>query len=475
MNELERLSLVTYELRRRKKSFEILIRDENYPEQDRFVMDKAQFLGACTTRRAGKSNGLGLRFLRTLQRHPGSKCLYIALTRDSARGIMWNELQEMDERLKLGAKFVESSLTMIVPGFGDGTLKLVGADMKNFRRRLRGQKWPGVGVDEAQEFADLEDLVDNVLTPGTSDYADGWIALTGTPGPVPHGYFHDVTEEGKHGYSLHAWSLFRNPYLPNPKKFVAELKKKKQWPDDHPTLLREYYGKWVFDLNALVFKYDAEKNSYDTLPKLKGKWEHVLGIDIGWHDADSISCIGWHEKIKEAYLLEEDVARGQGITELVARIERFIKIYDPIKIVIDTAGLGKKIAEELRRRYGIPVHAAEKVRMYEFIELLNDEMRCRRFYAKRDSQFAKDAARLKWDTESVKPKISDAFHSDALMSALYGWREALQWLHEPERIKPKKGSPEAIREEEDELEEAAEHAFVGGTTEQWGNEWEQFK
>lgn len=419
-------------------------------------MDKSRFLAACTTRRAGKSNGLGLRFYRTLQKHPGARCPYFALTRDSAKNIMWEVLKEQDDKFKIGAKFTDSNLTVTIPRWKNAEIKLFGADMKNFIKRIRGQKWPGVGLDECQDFGShLESLIDDVITPSISDYADGWLALTGTPGPVPHGFFYDVTERKKYGYSHHAWSLFQNPYLPNPRQFVAEIKKKKAWQDDHPTLLREYYGQWVLDLDALVFKYDRERNHYSDLPDLRSGWEYVIGVDLGFHDSDAISVLGWHPKQNAVYLVDELVTAGQGITELATQIGAFIKKYDPMKVVMDTGGLGKKIAEEIQRRYSLPIHAAEKQRKFEYIELLNDALRTKRFFAKRESQFAQDCARVKWDQEATTLKISDTFHSDICDSVLYAFRESLHWLHEPERERPKKGSPEAFQEVEDEMEERA--------------------
>lgn len=431
------------------------IRDLSFPEQDAFVVDPTRSLAAKCTRRAGKSNGLGLRFFRTMAKYPGSFCPYIALTRESARNIMWPVLQEQDQKYKLGCKFTESNLT--VTAQNGSRLQLFGADMKNFIRRLRGIKTPGAAVDEAQEFGShLKELVEEILEPATADYPDGWVALTGTPGPVPVGYFYEITELLKYGYSVHGWSIFQNPYMPNAKAFVEELTAKKGWSADNPTLLREWHGQWVLDLNALVFKYEATRNHYEALPDLDNNWEYVIGVDIGFHDADAIAVIGWHPRIKEAYLVEEYVQPNQGITELAGEIEKRITRYNPLKVVMDTGGLGKKIAEELQKRYALPIVAAEKVRKFEFIELVNDALRIQRLFAKSSSRFAQDAMRVKWDMDSLKPKISDNFHSDICDAVLYAYREALHWLHEPEAEVVKAGSSEWLKRQEDEMQRAAE-------------------
>ena len=54
------------------------------------------------------------------------------------------------------------------------------------------------------------------------------------------------------------------------------------------------------------------------------------------------------------------------------------------KIVIDQGGLGLKIAEEMRRRHGVPVEPADKKLKAENVGVLNDELRMGRFKAKAD-------------------------------------------------------------------------------------------
>lgn len=430
------------------------IRDQTHPKQDAFVMDPARMVAALTSRRGGKSNGLAYRFYRTMKKHPGCFCVYIALTRESAKNIMWQPLQEIAEKHDLGAKFTESNLTVSMPN--GSRLQLFGADMKNFIRRLRGIKTPGVGIDEAQEFGShLETLIDDVLTPALADYEGQgpWVALTGTPGPVLSGYFYEVTERLRHGYHVHRWTLFENPYLPHAQKFVDDLKLKKAWSDDHPTLLREYYGKWTQDLDALVFKYLPDRNTHSLPTERQNDWSYVVGVDLGFHDADAIAVIGWHKHEAKAYLVKELIEVNQGITELAEALSRVVDQFDPLRIVMDTGGLGKKVAEEIRRRYQIPVLAAEKTRKHEFIELLNDALRTGRFFASHTSRFADDCGRVKWDYERSTPDrkvISEHFHSDITDAVLYAYREAMHWLSEPEEVKPKTGTPEWFEAQEDE-------------------------
>lgn len=438
----------------------LLIHDKSMPAQYSFVTDDSRNIAAWTTRRAGKTTGLAHRFLRTLLRHPNCFCPYIALTRDSARNIMWQILQTECERFGIAATFTESNLTMTLKN--GSRLQLFGADMKNFINRLRGIKTPGAAIDEAQSFrSHIEELIDDVLVPGTLDYIDGWIAITGTPGPVPQGFFYDITETGKHGYSIHSWSLFDNPYLPDPKKFVADLKEKKGWTNDNPTLLREYYGKWILDTDSLLVHYNANSNGYNTLPA--ANWTYLLGIDLGFNDADALAVLAWSPTQPATYLVEEVITEKQGLTELAQQIIRLNDQYKFTKMVIDEGGLGKKLAEEMRRQHKIPVHPADKTRKMEAIAFLNDALRTKRFFAKSSSRFAQDSYLVQIDKDKTTPDrivVKDSFHSDIIDAALYAFRESPAYRYVKEIEPPKYGSKEWAKKQVDDMEEQAEIYFT---------------
>lgn len=395
-----------------------------FPEQDRFVNDTSQFLAACCTRRAGKTNALALKFIKTMQKHPNSLSRYIALTRDSAKDIMWPVLIEMNEKLNLNAELTESNLTMKLQN--GARLRCFGADMSNFIRRLKGAKSPAVAIDEAQDFGPhLETLIDDVLTPTIADYPDSWLAVTGTPGPIPRGMFYDISEGGIGDYSIHRWSLFNNPYLPDAKDFVAKLKDRKKWDDKNPTYLREWQGLWVLDLESLLIRYDAKLADYDLMPIQK--YTYIMGIDLGFNDADALAVLAWSESDPTTYLVEEVIEHKQGLTELVQQINALRDKYDISKLVIDEGGLGKKLAEELRRRHHIPVEPADKQRKMENVAFLNDAMRTGKFKAKSSSRFAQDSYGVQIDHEKTTPDkivVKKGFHSDIIDAVLYGFKES---------------------------------------------------
>lgn len=438
--------------------------NDNFPQQNAFVNDSERFLAAQCTRRAGKSNALALKFFRTMEKYPGSGCLYIALTRESAFNIMWPALVEHNERYNLGCTFLESRLTVKHPN--GATLRLVGADAKNFIRRLKGIKAPGVAIDEAQDFgAHLQSLVDDVLTPTIADYKDGWIALTGTPGPVPTGYFFEVTHENKHGYSLHKWSVFQNPHMPDAREFVDKLKVKRGWDENTPTYRREWKNEWVLDVQSLWVQYKESLNDFTTLPEVKHphKYHYIMGVDVGYNDADAIAVLAWSPGTSTTYLVEESIQRKQGVTELAEQIESLRKKYDVDKIVIDAGALGKKVAEELIRRHKIPVEAADKTRKQENVEFLNDALRLGQFKASRESRFAKDSylVQIDWDKSTPdKIVIKKHPHSDIIDAVLYAYKVSPAYTYQKEPEKPKWGTKEWANIQETEMFEQTLEALL---------------
>lgn len=445
----------------------------DFPAQNAFVEDPSRYVAVQCSRRAGKTNGLALRFFKTMEKHPKAQCVYLSLTLESAREILWPVLHELNEKYKLNCVFTESKLTMKHPN--GSTLKLFGADMKNFIKRLKGRKYPGVGIDEAQDFGShLQSLVDDVLTPAIADYEDSWIAVTGTPGPVPQGYFYEITQGKKYGYSRHGWTLMENPHMPNPQAFLADLKTRREWTDDNPTLKREWLNQWVLDSNALWIRYNESINDFNTLPT-EHKWNIVLGVDIGFKDADAIAAVAWSETSPTTYLVEELITAKQGISELVAQIDTLQKKYNAYKIVMDEGGLGKKIGEEIRRRFGCPLVAADKANKQDNVEFLNDAMRIGKFKASKTSRFATDSYLVQVDWTKSTPKrivLKPTPHSDIIDAVLYAFRESYAYTHSLEAAKPHYGSKEWAEQQSSHMFEAE---LEGHLQEQERAKWEQGK
>ncbi len=417
-----------------------------FPKQLPFGQERARWSTAVCTRRAGKTYGCAAKLLDVALSKPGCVALYITLSRINAKRIIWETLKQLNAQHRLGGIPLDGELCVAFPN--GSRVYLSGCADSSEVDKFLGLPIGIVIIDEAQAFpAFLERLVDEVLSNALIDY-DGQLVMIGTPGPVPIGYFHDCAT--KPDWAHHTWTVFDNPYIEQksgktPQKLLEEELARRGVSIDDPVVQRNWFARWVLDTNSLVFNYDADRNDRPAL----GHQHHVIGLDFGFDDADAICVLGWSDDAPELDLVYEWVGAKQGITPLMERVQATYEKYSPLAVVADTGGLGKKIADEIQTRTGIPIEAAEKERKLEHIELLNDAMRTKRLFAPKSSRFAQDCHLVEWDRSNPeKPKISERFHSDICDAVLYAYRRCLQWLYvEPKKPAPKVNTPEWFEHE----------------------------
>lgn len=441
------------------KRLDLSVVCKDFPRQQAFCSDTRKFRTGSCSRRAGKSIGAASVLINACQARAGVIGLYITKTRINAKRIIWGALKQLNREYGLGAEALEGELCMRLPN--GSMIYLCGANTKDEIEKFLGMPLAIVVIDEAQSLSSyLEELVDRVLAPALMDW-DGVVVLIGTPAPVPVGYFYDCIQNPE--WAHHDWTVFENPWIErksgkSPRQHLDEELKRRGVSEDDPVIQREWFGRWVYDPNSLVFRYSAELNDYDELPPIRTEWHHVVCGDLGWDDADALGVLAWCNELPDLYLIHEDVMPKQTISELGDKVKALEVKYQPLGIVLDMGGLGKKIAEELSARWGLNVEAAEKERKHEHIELLNDAMRSGRLHAKKESQFAQDCMLVEWDkTNPEKWKISDRYHSDAGDMVLYGYRKALHWLHAPAPPPPPKPNTAAwFAKQAEEMETQAE-------------------
>jgi len=425
-----------------------------------FARDPATFATAICSRRAGKSVGVAAWLLEGPVLNPSAPSVYFTITRGSAKRIIWPTLLELNREHALG--YVPNEADLVLKRNGVGAVYLTGVDNRNEIEKLRGTAWGRAAGDEAQTLPEyMKDLTEDVLMPSFMDHG-GQLRLTGTPGSVPAGFFHGVAHSKLWGH--HHWTVWENPHIPeqNKRAMLAKVLETRGVTVEHPSIRREWFGEWAFDPDALVFKFDPARNVFGGDLKslhMVEAWQHVIGVDLGFDDADAIAVLAFNPGHPAAFLVEESVLPKQTISKLANRLQEMVAQYRPQAIVVDTGGLGKKIAEEVGSRTGLPLQPAEKARKFEFIELLNDALRSGRFYAKPGSRFASDALKLEWDREKSVGEhlvVSDKFHSDICDAVLYAFRESLHWLHREAPKEVPRGTKEWADQVQRKMFEAAQ-------------------
>jgi hypothetical protein len=331
------------------------------------------------------------------------------------------------------------------------TIYVSGATDESDIEKYRGMSFKKVYIDEVQSFPSyIEYLVDEVLVPALYDH-DGSLILTGTPGPVPTGYFYDASHSK--GWSNHKWTILDNPFIKiksgkEPAEILKAERERRGVDETDPKYLRESMGLWVYDENSLVFKFNKTRNVYQKLPH--AEYSYIFGIDIGYEDADAIAVLAYSDHDPCVYLVEEYIKSKQTISDLVEMIKLLQEKYKPVKMVMDAGALGKKIQEEILQRHQLFIYAAEKQRKVEFIELLNDDLRLGKFKAFENSRFEQDSFKVEWDRSNPeKPRISDSFHTDIGDAVLYAWKECRHYASRPAPFVPKFNTDAYMRQLEE--------------------------
>lgn len=392
-------------------------------------------------RRGGKTRGpLATVMLQDALRKPWVPQLFVAMTRRQAKDIIWDDLLYLNHDYGLGGVPNMSDLVLHFPKCPGSRIMLTGANNERETAKIRGGHYKRVICDEMQGVPDrvAKPLVLDIIGPTLIDYG-GELWLSGTPNPIDVGFWYDVTD-GKSAsrWEQHRWNLLDNPYLhrlagKGGPEILADVRSEHGWGEDDATYVREYLGLWKRDTTSLVFHWDATRNAIDAVPEAKG-WRYVMGVDLGFEDADAIAVLGWHPGSPDVYLVEEHVEAKAGITELGEKVAEMRGRYQPVATWVDPGGLGRKIIEELRRRWHVHCEAAEKTRKLEHIELLNDAMRTGRFHALGSSRFAEDALRVHWDMDARAKgiqRVSMGYHSDITDAVLYAYRACRHFLFEP--------------------------------------------
>lgn len=418
-----------------------------FDKQLAFVEDPAPFKVAVCSRRAGKTVACAAHLIDTAIKNPNTVSLYITLSANNAKKLVWRELTRINRDDKLEGKVNEIELSIAFPN--GAIIYCSGAKDQSEIEKFRGLALKLVYIDECQSFREyIQDLIDDIIAPALIDYA-GSLCLIGTPGPIPTGYFYECSVQSE-TWSKHHWTFWDNPHIAtksgkqHQELLNRELKRRGVQVND-PSIQREWFGKWVLDSDSLLIKYNADKNSFISVPPFKSKPTYVMGIDVGFKDADAICVLAWYDDSPTTYLIEEKIESKQGLTELVDQVNELRAKYDIAKIVMDMGGLGKKLGEEMIRRYLIPVEAADKVRKMENIELLNDALRTGKLMAKANSRFAQDSYLVEIDKDKSRPDkiaVSTRYHSDIIDAVLYAFKLSPAYAWTPEPKKPKVGSKE---------------------------------
>jgi Terminase large subunit, T4likevirus-type, N-terminal len=450
--------------------------DPAFAAQMEFLKDASRLKVVLCTRRSGKSYGAGLMLMRAAWETPNVSCLYVALTRASAKRIMWKDvLKAIDRQEGLGCRFNETELSVTLKN--GSVIYLLGMDAdEGEKEKALGQKFKAVVVDEAASYSvDLNEMVYGILKPATADYG-GTIAMIGTPGNLKRGLFYELTKGQdpgtpgrwtRAGWSGHRWSAFDNPHMADKwRAEIEDLKLANPLVEQTAQFQQHYLGKWLVDDSKLVYRFDFGRNTFEELPAFSnsGRWHYVLGIDLGFNDPTAWVVCAYHDFDRTLYVLGAHKKEFCDITEVAVQTKKLMQRFEFDRIVIDNAN--KQAVEEMRRRHDLPLTAAEKTGKSDFIELMNADFVQERIklHSKAALPLIEEYANLVWDDRGPRREEHPAAPNHCSDAALYSWRHCYQYLSEvPAQVGPRGADEEArwmLHYEEQQMQKVLEDKRV---------------
>lgn len=442
--------------------------------QSKFIHDPSKRKVLLGTRRSGKSYLLGLYLFKEAFEHPNSRCLYIGLTRESAKRIMWLDvLHPIAEAFNIKATFNKSDLVITLTN--GSTIEVLGLDANESEmRKVFGRKYLLAAADEAALYTiNLRQLVYEVLGPAMIDN-NGTIILAGMPSDIHSGMFYDLTNgqdssdpgqwsqvdmdsEGNtfDTWSCHRWCASQNPRMKE--LFEAEITKmisESPGIEQSPWFLQGYRGRWAVNQSNLVYSYQSGRNDYQQLPVFYSGNHYILGVDLGWSDATSFIVSMWNDQDPTLYFIECFEQTKMDLLDVAEKIKEYESKYKFDKKVVD--GANKQFVESLRKRLGINLTPADKREKWEHQQLMNADFVAGKIkLSPKCSNLATCYGKIIRDPKSDIPRESMSCHrwSHIPDAALYSYFYAYTYLSKRPEQGPVLYSPEWYKKEESRMRE----------------------
>jgi hypothetical protein len=382
-----------------------------------------------------------------MEKFPKKKNLFLALTLDSAREIVWDDLKDLSENYGwvIGKDIKFNEARSIARHKNGASVRLFGINSSSKEmKKVLGQKYKKVFVDESGSMTiDMVKLCYQMIEPGLIDY-DGQLTLLGTCENIPKTFFEKVTMGREPGWSIHRWTSDKNPYVRD-----AWVKKKNELIEQNPNVIHaswfrtHYLNEWCQDDDLLIIPFHEERNSVEKLPA-SIDWSFVLGVDLGFNDATSFSVLAFSPDHPICYRVKGWKERGLILSKVGKEIERIRSQYDFFRIVID--GANKQGVEDLKQRMGLPLKEAEKAGKAIYLKTLKDAVVTATFKVVKgdNNDVVEEWDHLQWSDEThLKEDPRCENHSSD--STLYAFRECKHYIYTEPEVVPRNDTDEYMR------------------------------
>jgi len=422
---------------------------DTFDLQSQFINDSSKLKALFCTRRSAKSYTAGLYLVKTALERPGTSSVYIGLTRDQSKRIVWNDiLKVILQKYDLEAKINETELTITLEN--GSIIYVLGVDDSEAEKdKLLGKKYALAVIDEAASYSiDLHALIYKVLKPAMADL-QGTIVMCGTPDNRKEGIFFDLTRDvpvsppqrrDLNGWRVYTWSTVDNPFMAAQwAETIRDLKAADPFVEEQPWYKQHYLGQWVIEDSNRIYKYTSARNDWDGILKEYSwkNWNYVLGIDLGFNDATALVLMAYHDHDPNTYIIQSSKWRGLTISDTADRIREWMGLYPINYFIVD--GANKQAVEEIVRHHQLPLVAAEKTDKVSFIRIMNSDFISGKVKVDptKCGSLINEYDKAVWNKRALERGIYKedlSFHGDCCDAALYAYRYCYAYTHTPDLV-----------------------------------------
>jgi hypothetical protein len=362
-------------------------------------------------RRAGGSWVVAAWLIEEWHRWPGHTSMFVALTKEHAKAILWPTLLQLNQKYDLGIEFNGLDLSATFPN-GYRVLLRAAKDQAQIEklRGIAGGLRRAV-VDEAGSFGRHDEsfryLIHSVIMPqfmDTEHLGGGQFILCGSPGLDPMGFYFEKCTGFNHcgdkvpQWSTHHWTALDNPHLDaigyltrkigdhilddtEPAAMIAEIVALHEsgLPMTDPRwsrvlcrlsagFRREYLADWVKDADSLCY-IPTQRNllpeGYDLPAGVP--WRIVIGADIGWGDGNGFCVAAKSLRSRDIIVLRAYYLPEMDDAEIAAELRQLRQDWRTGEIYVDCGGEGDRLIANMEN-HGVVVQAAGKGRKKPRIE-----------------------------------------------------------------------------------------------------------
>ena len=408
---------------------------EFFKEQREVILETnhSKRIIACCSRRAGKTD-LASGSIVYASIIPDSRIIYINLTFTNAINQIWNNTMKRVEAAGIGIS--SSSKADGTIEFSNGSsLRIMGNPNNSEIEKLRGEsKVSLIIVDEFFHQRNMQYAIDEVISPLMADRKDSTLLCIGTPPRLAKTYGEKCWSEP--GWKRFHWTMFDNPYMPEPMKYLEDYCKNKGITMDSPFIQREYFGKiGVYDTEALVFR---DRKTYNRFDENEAITNVAIGIDYGHTDFFSVISVAYNKTEKKSWITKETKFNRAGVSEM---FDAILEHYNEAKKLCNLNHISKdciyiyadtdrqEITQDLITKYDLPAFNCYKYDKMYAVSLLSEELRTGRMKIPHNGVLDNEMEQILYkrsdDDDSILPAFDEeiGIHPDAAMALLYASRK----------------------------------------------------